>query len=227
MQFDKAIAKGQTIIDIHVRLKKRMSELQQRLLSTSCLVCLALVFGMAHASPEADSWQQQTLLATTEDEYLVLEKSGYTPGFPPEYVEVLRYVTYNAINNEEISQILISATKSRFADGGATAKTRNSESDITLSALLEKFGGTVPRPPRNLAKRFVSDASGLYVMDGSEKILVFRASELSKRKSGAGNTHTFKLPKAINLMVGSGKYYLTLRSLDGGGAHEVIMAITR
>lgn len=210
-----------------MKLKKRTSGLQQRLLILISIACLSLVFGSAYATPDADSWQQQTLLATTADEYLVLEKSGYTPGFPPEYVEVLRYVTYSAETNKEISQVLISATKSRLEDDGEEATTRNSETDIALSALLEKFGGTVPRPPRNMTKRFVSDASGLYVMDGSEKVLVFRASELSKRKSGAGNTYNFKLPKAVNLMVGTGRYYLTLRSLNGSGSHEVVMAITR
>ena len=192
------------------------------------LVSLALLGGMSHAATGADSWQEQTLLATTEDEYLVLEKSGYTPGFPPEYVEVLRYVVYSANTNSQVREILISATKSRLDDEeGDSATTRKSENDVPLSELLDEFGGTVPRTPKNLTKRFVADPSGLYVMDGKEKVLVFRGSELSKRKSGAGNAYRLEQPRAINLMVGSGKYYLTLRSLDGNGQHEVVMAITR
>ena len=192
------------------------------------LVCLTLVCGLSHASPGADSWQEQTLLATTEDEYLVLEKSGYTPGFPPEYVEVLRYVVYSTSTNEQVREILISATKSPLDDteGGSTT-TRKSETDLPLSELLDEFGGTIPRTSKNLTKGFVTDPSGLYVMDGDNKVLVFRGSELSKRKSGAGNAYLVEQPRVINLMVGSGKYYLTLRSLVGNGQHEVVMAITR
>ncbi len=192
------------------------------------LVCLILVCGMSHATPDADSWQEQTLLATTTDEYLVLEKGGYTPGFPPEYVEVLRYVIYDTSTNEQVREILVSATRSRLDDDeGSSATTHNSETDIPLSKLLEEFNGTIPRTSKNLTKQFVADPSGLYVMDGEDKVLVFRGSELSKRKSGAGNAYQVEQPRVINLMVGSGVYYLTMRSQEGNGRHEVVMAITR
>lgn len=195
---------------------------------TLVVVILTLSSAVAVATPDADSWQEQTLLATTADEYLVLEKGGYTPGFPAEYVEVLRYVVYSAKTNEQVREMLISATRSRLDDDdGSSATTHRSELDKPLSELLAEFDGTIPRTSKNLAKRFVADASGVYVMDGEDKVLVFRGSELSKRKSGAGNAYQFEQPRVIDLKVGSGNFYLTMRSEQGNGRHEVVMAITR
>jgi len=168
------------------------------------------------------------LLSTTLDQYLVFERGGYSPGYPPEYIEVIRYVIYSTRTNEEIREIPVSTTKSFFVDGGATAEKQVSKSDIPVSVILETFGGTVPRSPKNLTKRFLSDESGLYVLDGSDKILVFTANEMLQRDSGAGNAYAVELPKVINLLVGTRRqYYLTLRSFNGNGRHEVVMAMTR
>jgi len=194
---------------------------------TLAVLILTLSSAVAVATPDADSWQEQTLLATTADEYLVLEKGGYTPGFPAEYIEVLRYVVYSAKTNEQVREMLISATRSSLGDDGSSATTHRSELDKPLSELLAEFDGTIPRTSKNLTKRFVADASGVYVMDGENKVLVFRGSELSKRKSGAGNAYQFEQPRVIDLMVGSGNFYLTMRSEHGNGRHEVVMAITR
>lgn len=92
---------------------------------------------------------------------------------------MIRYVTYSSYTNEEISETVVRESETIFSESDSEKTVTKQKREPSLSKILIEFGGHTPAPSCNLAKKFTSDETGLYVIDQLKRVLVFTSQEMA------------------------------------------------
>ena len=143
------------------------------LLASLLTAALALAAPPLGAASPPSSWQRQTLLAATEDEYLVLETEGHKPGSVDVWTETVRFVRFDARSNARGEVELVRVETWSPAGDGTRRTDVTRSSDASLGAALDAFGGRLAPPPAiRLKREFRVDADGIHVFDADAGVRV-------------------------------------------------------
>ena len=181
------------------------------------------------ASPPS-SWQRQTLLAATEDEYLVLETEGHKPGSVDVWTETVRFVRFDARSNARGEVELVRVETWSPAGDGTRRTDVTRSSDASLGAALDAFGGHLAPPPAiRLKREFRVDADGIHVFDADAgvRVPVLTREEIDARARRGPHGAAFDGIAVTGLQQIDDQFFLTLRAGAPRVRRELVLRIPR
>lgn len=192
------------------------------------LLSLALVALPLGAASPPSSWQRQTLLAATEEAYLVLEAEGYKPGSVDVWTETLRLVRFDALTNERIGADIVRVETWSETDEGERLSDVTRSSDASLGATLDAFGGDLAPPPAIRLKRdFHVDEAGIYVNDGPRRVAILTREEIDARVDREPHGEVFERLEVTAMQQIGEQFFLTLRGGAARVRRELVVRIPR